>query len=69
MVVSAGRYFIVTLAVGPAMLFVGLCLAAVGRPVDRATGRPAKWGNAALVAAFALGAAATIAGLVVLHGE
>jgi hypothetical protein len=69
MVVSAGRYFVLTLAIGPAMLFVGICLAALGRPIDRATGRPAKWGNVALGAAIALGAIATITGLILLHAD
>jgi hypothetical protein len=68
MILSTGRYFILTLVVGPTMLFVGAWLAAVGRPIDPATGRPAGWGNAGLVGAILLEIPTAGAGFVFLNG-
>lgn len=66
MIVGADRYFVLTLMLGPTMLFLGLWLAAAGRPVDARTAAPAKWGSAGIVAAIALGVLTSIVGFIVL---
>ena len=68
MVIANGSFFVLTLFLGPVMLLLGIWLAAFGRPVDVATGRPAKWGDAGLVGTIAIGIAVGIAGFVFLKG-
>ncbi len=68
MVIAGGRYFVLTLFVGPTMFFLGLWLAVFGRPFDHATGRPAKWGTAGLVGAIGLGVGCSVIALVFLNG-
>lgn len=65
---AAARYFVVALWLGPTMFFQGIWLAAVGRPQDPTTGRPARWGNAGLVVAVGMGLLVSAAGAALLHG-
>jgi hypothetical protein len=68
MVIANGSFFVLTLFMGPVMLFLGIWLAAFGRPVDVATGQLAKWGNAGLLGTIALGVVVGIVGFVLLKG-
>ena len=68
MVFANGHFFVLTLFMGPTMLYLGFWLVAFGRPYDVATGRPAAWGTAGLVGTVVLGVATAIALLVFLKG-
>src|SRR5437879_2688157 len=50
-VVTQGRYFLLTTLLGPSMMFLGIWLSIFGQPSDPLTGRPAKWGMAGTVGA------------------
>jgi hypothetical protein len=67
-VVTQGRYFILTTLLGPAMMFLGIWLSMFGQPIDPRTGRPEKWAIVGTIGAIALGAALSIVSLVVLNG-
>src|SRR4051794_4485746 len=49
MVVTQGRYFVLTTLVGPTMMLLGLWLTVFGQPVDVRTGRLARWGTAGIL--------------------
>jgi hypothetical protein len=68
-VVTQGRYFILTTLLGPPMMFFGIWLSVFGQPIDPRTGRPAKWVIAGTVGAIAIGAALSILAIVVLNGR
>jgi hypothetical protein len=66
-VLTQGRYFVITTLLGPTMIFLGIWLAIFGQPFDPRTGRPAKWGMAGMVGAIAAGVGLSVLALVVLN--
>jgi hypothetical protein len=66
--VTQGRYFIVTTLLGPAMMFLGIWLSIFGQPSDPRTGRPARWGIVGTVGSIAAGALVSVVVLIVLNG-
>src|SRR4051812_48342784 len=68
-VLTQGRYFVLTVLVGPAMMLLGLWLSIFGQPVDVRTGRMARWGTAGILGAIALGGLASIAAIVLLSQD
>jgi hypothetical protein len=65
--VTQGRYFVLTTLLGPAMMFLGIWLSIFGQPLDPRTGRPAKWAIVGTIGAIAAGVALSVLALVVLN--
>jgi hypothetical protein len=66
-VLTQGRYFVLTTVLGPTMMFLGIWLTIFGQPFDARTGRPAKWGMAGMVGVIAAGVGLSVLALVVLN--